>query len=90
MKTFSSIATIATIAFFTMELRPSRSPSLIKSFTKPECMIKGNISLNKGNKVYHLPGMEDYESTIIDPAKGEKWFCTETEAIARGWSKAPR
>lgn len=90
MKTLFTIATMATIAFFTMELSPSRSPSLIKSFTKPECNIKGNISFNKGNKVYHLPGMEDYESTIIDPVKGEKWFCTESEAIARGWSKAPR
>ena len=90
MKVFSSIAIVAVIGLFTMEFSPSRSPSLIKSVTKPECIIKGNISFNKGNKVYHLPGMEDYESTIIDPAKGEKWFCTESEAIARGWSKAPR
>ena len=90
MKTLITIATMATIAFFTIELRPSRSPSLIKSVTEPECIIKSNISFNKGNKVYHLPGMEDYKSTIIDPVKGEKWFCTESEAIARGWSKAPR
>ncbi|EDX70721.1 hypothetical protein MC7420_8149 [Coleofasciculus chthonoplastes PCC 7420] len=41
-------------------------------------------------KVYHLPGMEDYQSTIIDPAKGERWFCTESEAIESGWHKAPR
>jgi hypothetical protein len=34
--------------------------------------------------------MEDYENTIIDPMKGEKWFCTESEAIANGWKKAPR
>ncbi len=84
MKTLISIATIATIAFFTVEFRPSRSPSLIKSITKPECTIKGNIAFNNGNKVYHLPGMEDYESTVIDPAKGEKWFCTKSEAIANG------
>ncbi|HHP7229822.1 MAG TPA: hypothetical protein ACFCUY_03060 [Xenococcaceae cyanobacterium] len=90
MKTLITIATMATIAFFTIEFSPSRSPSLIKSVTKPECIIKGNISFNKGNKVYHLPGMEDYESTVIDPAKGEKWFCTESEAISSGWHKAPR
>ncbi|WP_449240187.1 hypothetical protein [Coleofasciculus chthonoplastes] len=34
--------------------------------------------------------MEDYQSTIIDPAKGERWFCTESEAIESGWHKAPR
>jgi hypothetical protein len=34
--------------------------------------------------------MEDYENTIIDPMKGEKWFCTESEEIANGWKKAPR
>lgn len=68
----------------------SRFPSIMTSITKPGCNIKGNISLNSGNKIYHLPGMEDYESTIIDPTKGEKWFCTESEAIANGWRKAPR
>jgi hypothetical protein len=81
---------IAVIAFFTIESHPSRSPSLIKSVTKPECTIKGNISFNNSNKVYHLPFQEDYESTVIDPAKREKWFCTESEAIANGWHKAPR
>lgn len=54
------------------------------------CKIKGNISITTGNKLYHLPGMEDYENTIIDPTKGERWFCTEQEAVAAGWRKAPR
>ncbi|WP_271252902.1 cold shock domain-containing protein [Pseudanabaena sp. Chao 1811] len=54
------------------------------------CNIKGNISVNTGSKLYHLPNMEDYATTNIDVSKGEKWFCTESEAIASGWSKAPR
>lgn len=54
------------------------------------CNIKGNISWNTGSKLYHLPNMEDYAITNIDVSKGEKWFCTEAEAIASGWSKAPR
>lgn len=54
------------------------------------CNIKGNISLNTGDKLYHLPNMEDYVITNIDISKGEKWFCTEAEAIASGWRKAPR
>ncbi|NEQ65293.1 MAG: cold shock domain-containing protein [Symploca sp. SIO2D2] len=56
----------------------------------PWCNIKGNISHNTGSQVYHMPGMKDYQSTVIDPAKGERWFCSEQDAIANGWSKAPR
>jgi hypothetical protein len=56
---------------------------------KTECLIKGNISVSSGKKWYHLPGMEDYEKTRIDPSKGEKWFCTEEEARKSGWQKAP-
>ncbi|MEO1742655.1 MAG: cold shock domain-containing protein [Cyanobacteria bacterium J06629_9] len=78
------------IAFLFTQFRPSRSPSLIQSAIQPDGNIKGNISFSSGKKVYHLPGMEDYESTVIDPDKGEKWFCTEAEASASGWKKAPR
>ncbi|MGI2903193.1 sunset domain-containing protein [Tolypothrix sp. VBCCA 56010] len=81
---------MAVIAIFAMELNGSRFPSLITSITKPGCNIKGNISINTGAKVYHVPGTEDYESTVIDPTRGEKWFCTESEAIASSWRKAPR
>ena len=57
---------------------------------KPGCNIKGNISWINNEKIYHIPGMKDYEITKISPEKGEKWFCTESEAIASGWKKAPR
>jgi len=66
------------------------APNTNTSVNQAECNIKGNISHNTGNKIYHIPGMEDYESTVIDPAKGERWFCSEQDAIANGWSKAPR
>jgi cold shock CspA family protein len=71
--------------------RPSTPSTVVPTTsTKPGCKIKGNISITTGNRLYHLPGMEDYDSTIIDPIKGERWFCTEQEAIAAGWRKAPR
>ncbi|OIP68447.1 MAG: hypothetical protein AUK48_15850 [Oscillatoriales cyanobacterium CG2_30_44_21] len=54
------------------------------------CKIKGNISVSSGDKLYHLPEMPEYEITQIDIAKGEKYFCSESEAIASGWRKAPR
>ncbi len=64
--------------------------SFITPITKPECVIKGNISHNSGRKIYHLPGMEYYEQIRIDPSRGERWFCTESEAINNGWRKALR
>lgn len=52
-----------------------------------ECLIKGNIN-NKGVKIYHLPGQQYYNETVISPAKGERYFCTEAEAQAAGWRRA--
>lgn len=54
------------------------------------CMVKGNISFNTGQKLYHVPGMRDYEITEINESKGERWFCSEAEAIANGWVRAPK
>ncbi|HWR65668.1 MAG TPA: thermonuclease family protein [Bellilinea sp.] len=53
------------------------------------CSIKGNISL-EGEKIYHLPGMNFYDKTKISPEYGERWFCSEDEAVANGWRKALR
>jgi micrococcal nuclease len=55
-----------------------------------EPLIKGNISLRTGEKIYHVPGGEYYDLTVIDEAKGERWFCTEAEAVAAGWRKSKR
>ncbi len=50
-----------------------------------EAVIKGNISTNSGEKIYHVPGGSFYEQTVIDEAAGERWFCAESDAIAAGW-----
>ena len=52
------------------------------------CDIKGNISLNTGERIYHVPSQEHYAETIITPSKGERWFCSEEAASAAGWRKA--
>jgi hypothetical protein len=52
------------------------------------CDIKGNISYNSKEKIYHLPGMTFYSETTINTEYGERWFCTEVEAKANGWRKA--
>lgn len=52
--------------------------------------IKGNISVESGERLYHVPGMRDYDITRIDVEKGERWFRTEAEAQAAGWRRADR
>lgn len=52
-------------------------------------IVKGNIS-QAGVKIYHMPGDKDYENTKIDSSKGEKIFCSESEAIESGWRKATK
>lgn len=54
------------------------------------CDIKGNISVNTGERIYHVPGQEHYQETVISTAKGERWFCSEDEARRAGWRKAKR
>ena len=52
------------------------------------CAIKGNVS--EGGRIYHLPGMRDYDRTTIREDRGERWFCTEREAQGAGWRRARR
>lgn len=51
------------------------------------CVIKGNIN-SSGEMIYHLPGCNSYNVTKIDESRGEKWFCSESEALVAGWRKA--
>ena len=50
------------------------------------CPIKGNIS-DRG-RIYHAPWSQYYSRTRINTAKGERWFCSEADAIRAGW-RAP-
>ena len=73
-----------------MRSAPASQPSTCPSgcaTPPPGCAIKGNIN-SSGEKIYHLPGQSNYTATIIDASKGERWFCTEDEAVANGWRKS--
>jgi endonuclease YncB( thermonuclease family) len=50
------------------------------------CPIKGNISTN--GHIYHTPWSRHYAGTKIDVAKGERWFCSEADALKAGF-RAP-
>ncbi len=90
LETALGIGFLAAIVLFQMQFSSNRSPPPITSITKPGCVIKGNIAVDTRDKLYHIPGMEDYDRTIISPAKGERLFCSESEALAAGWQRAPR
>jgi hypothetical protein len=47
------------------------------------CAIKGNVS--KRGQIYHMPWGAWYGKVRINTAQGERWFCSETEAVAAGW-----
>lgn len=54
------------------------------------CDIKGNVSVNSGDHIYHVPGQMYYAETVIRPEYGERWFCSEAEARQAGWRRARR
>ena len=67
------------------------SSSLAPENLGENCLeIKGNIAYNSGAKIYHVPGDKDYEKTKIDISRGERFFCTESEAEENGWKRAPK
>ena len=61
--------------------------SPMPQITDSDCNIKGNIN-SEGEKIYHLPNCQSYSQTKIDENRGEKWFCSEEEALNAGWRKA--
>ena len=58
-----------------------------KEQTNDSCQIKGNIS-RSGERIYHVPVGRDYGPTRIDESKGERWFCSEDEALKAGWRRS--
>ncbi|MEH6993718.1 hypothetical protein V7075_13550 [Neobacillus drentensis] len=55
-----------------------------------DCNIKGNVSYNTGEKIYHLPEDQFYDVTKINEDYGESWFCSEEEAEEAGFRRSER
>ncbi len=49
------------------------------------CPIKGR-ALSRG-KVYLLPWSADYSRYRVSQRRGDRWFCSEDEAISEGWAR---
>ncbi|MDJ0509665.1 MAG: hypothetical protein QNJ64_10490 [Crocosphaera sp.] len=93
MKKVVSLSVAGLVGCLSIILQSQNNSILAASSTippNPKCNIKGNISISTGRKLYHVPGQQDYENTVITTEKGERWFCSEQEAINAGWRKAPR
>ena len=72
------------------EHRAQERKAQLASAARPvdqSCVIKGNISRD-GRKLYHLPNTRHYEITSIRIEQGERYFCSEKEALDNGWQKA--
>lgn len=67
---------------------PGWSSSVRASLPGSGCVIKGNVSINTGERIYHVPGQRYYSETKISPQYGERWFCSETEARQSGWRRS--
>lgn len=67
----------------------SLSTGTISPQTPPvaACAIKGNVN-RKGERIYFLPDNSTYGKVRMDKGLGERWFCSEEEALAAGWRKA--
>ena len=52
-----------------------------------DCYIKGNINA-AGERIFHVPGGRFYAATRLDEAAGERWFCTEEQALGAGWRRS--
>jgi hypothetical protein len=72
--------------YFSDALSTLRWPAAARG--EAACNIKGNISIETGERIYHMPGQKYYAATRISPQYGEHWFCSEVEAQAAGWRKA--
>src|SRR4030088_1452190 len=75
---------------FDPESSPGTCPPPPPDPRPPQCAIKGNIGGQRGQpRIYHMPGSRGYEVVVIAPAKGERYFCSEQDALACGWRKGP-
>ena len=72
----------------TPEVQTPTSTRICDYSATADPVIKGNVGFDSGERIYHVPGGEFYEEAVINPSYGERWFCTEADAIAAGWRRS--
>lgn len=83
----ASVARVPSTSDASVALRNKSADAGDSSLAKTPPLIKGNI--NRGQKLYHVPGCRDYASTRIDERHGERWFETPRQAELAGFHRSP-
>ncbi len=74
----------------TIPSRPSGEQVVVCDYTgTPQPVIKGVADHSTGAGVYYTPGDSGYEAVIVDVTVGDRWFCTQPDAVAAGWLHSP-
>jgi micrococcal nuclease len=55
----------------------------------PKCAIKGNHDLDRHGYFYLSPDCPYYSPVLVRRFEGDRWFCTESEAKAAGFTASP-
>ncbi len=59
----------------------------VKPILETQCTIKGDLG-PRAERLFYFPGHWAYDRVIINPGKGERWFCSAREAREAGWKHA--
>jgi len=73
-----------------MASRPQIKPQPVDKKTGGDesgCVIKGNLDRNDV-RYYHLPEFRHYDQVEMNFEHGDRWFCSEEEAIKAGFTRA--
>jgi len=81
-------AAFSLIFFVTLGIQAWQYRGGLIAAVTPGCSIKGNVSPNTGERIYHAPGQSYYAETRVKLFSNERWFCTEAEAVAAGFRRA--
>ena len=68
--------------------RGLRSTNAAENSQSRTCSVMGNITAS-GERRYFTPKARGYKRVQVDPANGERWFCSAAQAKRAGW-KASR
>jgi endonuclease YncB( thermonuclease family) len=52
----------------------------------PKCNIKGNV--REGKKTYFFPGCGNYSNVSLELDQGDRWFCSESDAVSEGFTRS--
>ncbi len=77
-------------SFGTLPIPPATKATAVKCdySETSNAVINGNVDVNTKQRLYHIPSGLLYSVTEINTENGDKWFCTEKEALAAGWEKS--